>query len=123
MTTLGEFQHVIDGQLRLGSGLIGGEDLPLGAIATDSRNVEPGEVFWAISGPHHDGAKFVSEAFRRGASGAVVGRPVALPDYHWTLQVDDPLAALQAWAKWKRRQFTGTLIAVTGSMGRLLPGR
>jgi UDP-N-acetylmuramoyl-tripeptide--D-alanyl-D-alanine ligase len=118
MTTLGQFKHALQGQLRLGSGLVGGEDLPLGPIVTDSRQVEPGDVFWALTGPHHDGAKFVPEAFRRGASGAVVGRPVAPLDYEWTLQVDHPLEALHAWAAWKRERFTGTLIAVAGSVGK-----
>jgi len=118
MTTLGEFNDVVGGRLELGPGLVGGEDLPLRSIVTDSRQVEPGDVFWALLGPHHDGANFVPEAFRRGASGAIVGRAVSVPDYHWTLQVDDPLAALHAWAAWKRRRFTGTLIAVTGSVGK-----
>jgi UDP-N-acetylmuramoyl-tripeptide--D-alanyl-D-alanine ligase len=117
MTTLGQFKHVVNGQLRLGPGLVGGEDLPLGPIVTDSRQVEPGDVFWAMTGPYRDGAKFAPEAFRRGVSGAVVGRPVPPPDYQWSIQVDDPREALYAWAAWKRRRFTGTLIAVTGSVG------
>jgi UDP-N-acetylmuramoyl-tripeptide--D-alanyl-D-alanine ligase len=118
MTTLGQFKHAINGQLRLGSGLVGGEDLPLGPIVTDSRQVAPGDVFWALEGPHHNGAKFVSEAFRRGACGAVAGRLTPPTDYQWTIQVDHPLEALHAWAAWKRRRFTGTLIAVTGSVGK-----
>ena len=62
--------------------------------------------------------QFVGEAFRRGAAGAVVAKDVAVPDDHWAVRVDDTQQALWAWARWKRRQFTGTVIAVTGSAGK-----
>jgi UDP-N-acetylmuramoyl-tripeptide--D-alanyl-D-alanine ligase len=118
MTTLGQFKLVLNGQLRLGPGLIGGEDLPLGPLVADSRQVEPGDVFFAVKDPHHDGESFVGEAFRRGASGAVVARPIAPANNQWILHVEDPLESLYAWAAWKRRRFTGTLIAVAGSAGK-----
>ena len=91
---------------------------PLGPIESDSRKIEPGDVFWALRGPNHAGEKFTDEAFRRGASGAVVADDVAVPEYHWAIRVDDTHEALRAWARWKRRQFTGAAIAVTGSAGK-----
>ena len=86
--------------------------------STDSRQVEPGDVFWALRGPHHDGGEFVAEAFERGAAGAVVAAPVDVPPDAGPIRVDDTHAALRQWAAWKRRQFTGTVIAVTGSVGK-----
>ena len=43
-------------------------------LASDSRAVEPGYLFAALAGTHDDGARFVEDAARRGAT-AVLGRP------------------------------------------------
>lgn len=91
---------------------------PLGPVVTDSRRVEPGSVFWALAGARYDGGDFAEEAFARGAAGAVVGRAVETPPGCWVLQVPDTLHALWQWAAWKRKQFRGTVIAVTGSVGK-----
>ena len=90
----------------------------LGRIVTDSRQVSPSDVFWAIAGPNYDGACFINEAFRRGAQGAVVSRVETIPDEGWILNVDDTQRALEQWARWKRRRFTGIVVAVTGSVGK-----
>jgi UDP-N-acetylmuramoyl-tripeptide--D-alanyl-D-alanine ligase len=90
----------------------------LGRIVTDSRQIECDDVFWALSGPNYEGASFLHDAFRRGAQGAVVSRYETNPDDGWLLNVDDTQRALEQWARWKRRQFTGIVIAVTGSAGK-----
>src|SRR5207245_1395802 len=41
-------------------------------VSIDSRTIEPGQVFFAIRGPHFDGHNFVEQAFERGAVAAVV---------------------------------------------------
>ncbi|NQU19810.1 MAG: UDP-N-acetylmuramoyl-tripeptide--D-alanyl-D-alanine ligase [Candidatus Nealsonbacteria bacterium] len=93
-------------------------DAELGPAAIDSRRVEPGEVFWAMRGPNYDGADFADEAFRRGAAGVVTTRAIDAPKGHWAVQVDDTAEALQRWAEYRRRHFTGTVIGVTGSVGK-----
>ncbi len=103
MNTLDNLIAAIDGKL---------------PIVTDSRQIEPGNIFWALRGPNHDGADFAAEAFRRGAAGAVVGKKIDVPSDRWAVEVDDPLDALRQWAAWRRRHFGGTLIAVTGSVGK-----
>lgn len=90
----------------------------LGPIALDSREVQPGGIYWAVPGRYHDGAEFAEEAFRRGAAGAVVHRPVERPAQAWTLEVPDPSSALYQWALFCRRQFRGTVIAVAGGTGK-----
>jgi len=88
----------------------------------DSRRLEPGQLFFAIRGPRHDGHQFVAAALERGAAGAVVEReyrdqapesirPLLVP-------VAETTDALQALARYVRRQWGGLLIAVTGSMGK-----
>jgi UDP-N-acetylmuramoyl-tripeptide--D-alanyl-D-alanine ligase len=118
MTTLAELNGLLAGQLTYGGGLIGRADFAIGTVVTDSRRVEPGDIFWALPGSHLDGSKFVGDAFRRGAAGVVSTKSVNPPPYHWSLQVDDSYQALVDFAAWKRRQFTGTMIAVTGSVGK-----
>ncbi|MBN1911851.1 MAG: UDP-N-acetylmuramoyl-tripeptide--D-alanyl-D-alanine ligase [Pirellulales bacterium] len=103
----------------VGGRLIGrASDAPLGPVAIDSRQVGEGDVFWALPGPNHDGADFVDEAFARGACGVVADRPIACPEDRWAVEVPNTQRALWDWAAWHRRRFTGTMIAVTGSVGK-----
>ena len=119
MNTLDELHNTIGGTLQPA---LGAECDPkatrLGRIVADSRQVEPGDVFWALAGENHDGADFASEAFAREAIGVVAARPVEAPSDRWVLTVDDTQRALNQWAKAWRDWFTGTVIAVTGSVGK-----
>ncbi len=92
--------------------------VPVGRVVIDSRQVEPGDVFWGLTGSHSDGSAFADEAFSRGAAGVVVNRPVQAPEGCWALIVDDTLRALHDWAGWHRQRFTGAVIGVTGSVGK-----
>lgn len=118
MTNLHDLQQAIGGELRLPAGTSDAVTIGLGPVVIDSRQAEPGNVFWALPGTHHDGAEFAQEAFARGAVGAVVARPIEAPADRWVIQVPDALDALWQWARWKRRQFRGAVIAVTGSVGK-----
>src|SRR3972149_3812020 len=60
----------------------------------------------------------IAGAGPRGPAGAVVRCPVEAPADRWVLQVPDTLHALWQWAEWKRRRFKGTVVAVTGSVGK-----
>jgi UDP-N-acetylmuramoyl-tripeptide--D-alanyl-D-alanine ligase len=91
---------------------------PVGPVVIDSRQVESGDVFWGLTGDRCDGSGFANEAFGRGAAGVVVNTPVETPEGRWALIVDDTLRALHAWAAWHRERFTGTVIGVTGSVGK-----
>jgi len=119
MTTLHDLQEAIRGTLRPATS-VGGDPraTALGPVTTDSRKVGPGDVFWALAGPRHDGAEFVDEAFDRGAAGAVLPRPIDAPGDRWVISVEDTQKALEQWAAWNRRRFQGAVIAVTGSVGK-----
>jgi UDP-N-acetylmuramoyl-tripeptide--D-alanyl-D-alanine ligase len=118
MSSLLDLQNAIHAQVRTAHRARDRASVPAGPVVVDSRQVKRGDVFWALKGPNHDGADFTDEAFRRGATAAVVARPVETPDDRWVFQVADTRKALWQWAAWKRRQFTGALIAVTGSVGK-----
>jgi UDP-N-acetylmuramoyl-tripeptide--D-alanyl-D-alanine ligase len=84
--------------------------------STDSRTIEPGNFFFPLHGPNHDGHAYLSTAFQRGAVGAVVDRDVALTGL--TIRVADTLAALQRIAAWARANWAGDVVGVTGSAGK-----
>ncbi len=89
-------------------------------VSTDTRELVPGDLFVALKGERFDAHEFLAEARARGAGAAVVRRgtsPVAgLPLF----AVEDPLAALGALARTRRRALgTGTpVVAITGSSGK-----
>ena len=116
MDTLYDLNQAIAGRLLMQAA--DARSVPVGPIAIDSRQVESGDLFWALRGPNHDGADFLDEAFQRGAVAAVVPPTVANNDERKLIQVDDTQQALRQWAIAKRRRFTGTVIAVTGSVGK-----
>ncbi len=86
------------------------------SVSTDSRTLRPGDVFFALTGEHFDGNAFVEPAFEKGACAAVTTRQH--PEEGPCLIVDDPLGALQRFARWHREQFTLPLLAITGSCGK-----
>ncbi len=90
----------------------------LGPVSIDSRQINPGDVFWALDGANHNGSDFAASAFAAGAHVAVVGRAVEVPDGCWAVVVKNTQKALWQWAAWARRRFTGTMITVTGSVGK-----
>jgi UDP-N-acetylmuramoyl-tripeptide--D-alanyl-D-alanine ligase len=83
----------------------------------DTRTLSAGQVFVAIRGDRRDGHDFLNEAQSGGAVAALTGREVAgttLPQ----LVTADPLAAFQRIAREHRREFHGTVVGVTGSVGK-----
>ncbi len=118
MSSLHDLHHAIGGQLTARTAVGKPAAIRLGRVAIDSRDVEPGDVFWAMPGKHCDGEEFADEAFARGAAGAVVARDVPHPIDRWLIRVEHPEKALWRWAGWKRRRFEGSVIAVTGSIGK-----
>ncbi|HMN90358.1 MAG TPA: UDP-N-acetylmuramoyl-tripeptide--D-alanyl-D-alanine ligase [Saprospiraceae bacterium] len=86
-------------------------------ITTDSRQVQPGDLFFALRGDTFDGNQFAAQALEKGAAFAVVDRPevATTPQY---LLVQDTLTALQQLALHHRRRFHIPVIAVCGSNGK-----
>ncbi len=83
-------------------------------VTFDSREVEPGWLFVAMPGTVADGHQFVAGAFENGAAGALVAQAVEGPH----VLVPDVAQALEALAKAARARMTGTVLGVTGSVGK-----
>lgn len=85
-------------------------------ICIDSRTVQKGDLFVAIYGGKVDGHDFVQQAKENGAVAALVNREVAVDIP--LLKIDQPIKALGKLGSFKRKQFTGKVIGITGSVGK-----
>jgi UDP-N-acetylmuramoyl-tripeptide--D-alanyl-D-alanine ligase len=83
-------------------------------VAFDSREVEPGHLFVAMKGEATDGHRFASQAFDRGAAGAVVSEAVDRPH----VLVADTADALNALGAASRARTDARICGVTGSVGK-----
>ena len=85
--------------------------------SVDSRTLRPGDLYFALRGPNHDGHAYVAEVLKKGAVGVVVDRNVdgLAPA---ALRVGDSLMALQTLATSARREWGGDVVGVTGSAGK-----
>lgn len=91
------------------------------SVGTDSRAIQPGQLFVALRGERFDGHDFVLAALQAGAAAAMVdsawraeGDYAALP----LLVVDDTRLALGALAAGWRARFAIPLLGITGSNGK-----
>jgi UDP-N-acetylmuramoyl-tripeptide--D-alanyl-D-alanine ligase len=96
-------------------------------VSIDSRTVRPGELFFAIRGPRHDGHDFVERVLAGGAAAAVVARdrwdgyPDAIRERAFV--VEDTLFGLQRLASsvlrdWRAGAPGRRVGAVAGSVGK-----
>lgn len=86
-------------------------------ICTDTRNVQPGCIFFALKGPNFNGNTFADKAMSKGAVYCVIDE-VGFKRHERYLMVDDGLKALQELAQVHRRQLNIPVLAITGSNGK-----
>jgi UDP-N-acetylmuramoyl-tripeptide--D-alanyl-D-alanine ligase len=86
-------------------------------VCTDTRNIIPGSLFFALKGANFNGNSFAAQALENGAAYAVVDEAAAVHNDRCLL-VPDVLEALQQLARHHRRQFSIPVIAITGSNGK-----
>ena len=93
-------------------------DFQVSGVEIDSRDVLPGDLFFALKGENMDGHRFLEAAFAKGAVAAVVDRPVDYPH----ILVSDTTAALEALGKAARARIDersgARIVGVTGSVGK-----
>lgn len=100
----------------------GGETAGAFGVSTDSRTVEPGDLFIPLRGERFDGHDYLDAASARGVRLALVERQWLagrqLPVDVTCIAVDDTLRALGDLAACHRRRFDIPVVAVTGSNGK-----
>lgn len=96
----------------------GAPSVSLTGFSIDTRTLAPGDVFVALKDAR-DGHDFVSDAFAKGASAALVATGYARkPGDGALVRVDDPLAALARIGAAARARARARVVAVTGSAGK-----
>ncbi|MBX3730461.1 MAG: UDP-N-acetylmuramoyl-tripeptide--D-alanyl-D-alanine ligase [Candidatus Sumerlaeia bacterium] len=90
-------------------------------VCTDTRILQPGDLFVAISGDRFDGNEFAAAALKAGAAGVVCETRTAreLPaGSGFVVEVDNGTAALGLIARAWRRRLDTTIVGLTGSSGK-----
>lgn len=89
-------------------------EFTVSGVEIDSRDVQPGDLFFALKGETMDGHRFVDMALAKGAAAVVVDRPVEGPH----ILVDDTTQALVRLGAAARARVRGPVVGVTGSVGK-----
>lgn len=91
--------------------------LQCGNVSTDTRSLQPGDLFFALKGPQFDANTLALDAIKKGATAAVVDDQT-LPEHPQLLKVENSLKTLQDLGKFHRQQMNATVIGITGSNGK-----
>jgi UDP-N-acetylmuramoyl-tripeptide--D-alanyl-D-alanine ligase len=86
-------------------------------VSTDTRQITPGSVFFALKGDKFDANEFAAQALQKGASYAVIDDERFNTDPRCIL-VSDVLETLQKLARFHRSQLNIPVVALTGSNGK-----
>ncbi|MAI10684.1 MAG: UDP-N-acetylmuramoylalanyl-D-glutamyl-2, 6-diaminopimelate--D-alanyl-D-alanine ligase, partial [Rhodospirillaceae bacterium TMED167] len=88
-------------------------------VSIDSRTLQSGDLFVALSGPNFDGHDYVVRALEGGAAAALVARrPEGLGDTAPLLEVGDTMTGLERLGIYGRQRTQARIVAVTGSVGK-----
>lgn len=85
------------------------------AISTDTRTLQEGDLFFALSGANFDGNDYVEDALGKGACAAVCTRDVVEGR---CIIVSDVQRAIQELAAFHRAQYDIPVLGITGSCGK-----
>jgi len=86
-------------------------------FSTDSRQLKPGCIFFALKGPNFDANLLVEKALENGADWAIADDP-SLASNQRIFVVEDVLKTLQQLAALHRAKMSAKIIAITGSNGK-----
>lgn len=92
-------------------------------VSIDSRSLQNNNetLFFALTGPNHDGHQYISELAQKGVTHFVVSQKPQTSDNSLTFYVvKDTLVALQKLATYYRQEFDIPVIGITGSNGKTI---
>ncbi len=87
-------------------------------VSTDSRRINPGNIFIAIKGERFNGHDFLGAAIQLGAAALIVMDDGPVFEGVTIIRVRDTLKALGDIARFHRSRFNTPLLAITGSNGK-----
>ena len=103
----------------LHSATVFGEDFAGTGVSIDTRTLQEGDIFVALTGDHSNGHDYVRIAQDRGAAALIISEPdraqtVTIP----CILVENCEQSLRDLASFRRKQTRASVIAITGSVGK-----
>lgn len=100
------------------AGLALARPVPITAVVTDSRKVQPGCIFVCFPGERVDGHDYAAKAYQAGAEYVIANHPVeGVPENHLVICESSYLAMIRMASNY-RTLFSPLMIGVTGSVGK-----
>ncbi|SNX28961.1 UDP-N-acetylmuramoyl-tripeptide--D-alanyl-D-alanine ligase [Polynucleobacter meluiroseus] len=118
MTTLAQVHAMLPGSQLLNISNELAQSLAISRVGSDSRHIEVGELFIALTGERFDAHQFLSEVLTAGVMAALISDPEKCPDDLPAICVSDTRKSLGELAKAWRSTFSLPLTLVTGSNGK-----
>jgi len=109
MMALQQASEILNGEML-------GNNVDFSTVSTDTRSLQPGDLYIALDGENFDGHDYLTQAEKAGAAAAIVHKNVHtnLP----RIKVEDTRIALGRLAAAWRQSFAGSVVAITGSNGK-----
>jgi UDP-N-acetylmuramoyl-tripeptide--D-alanyl-D-alanine ligase len=118
MMSLAQVHAMLPGSALLNISLEAADVLTLSRVGTDSRQIDAGELFVALSGERFDAHNFLAEVANKGAGAAVISSKEKCPINLPAVCVSDTRVGLGDLAKAWRAKHEIPLALVTGSNGK-----
>jgi UDP-N-acetylmuramoyl-tripeptide--D-alanyl-D-alanine ligase len=88
-------------------------------VSTDTRTIQPGDLFIALEGENFDGHDYLEQAVEKDAAAVLIHNlNKTLPKGVHTIVTRNTLTALQNLAAWYLKLFSIPIVAITGSTGK-----
>ena len=118
MTTLAQVHAMLPGSQLIHADANSAEGISISQVGSDSRQIQSGELFIALSGDRFDAHDFLSDVAAAGASAALISDKEKCPTNLPAVSVQDVKQGLGELAKAWRAQFSIPVALVTGSNGK-----
>ena len=95
---------------------LNGNSIEFKSLSIDSRTIQKDETFLCIKGKNFDGHNFIEQAISAGASSIIISKDIVtkLP----RILIKDAHSFLNRFSEFKRRNFNGKVVCLTGSNGK-----
>lgn len=117
MFSFDEVVAAVGGTVVNRKGAIGGS-IFINAVSTDTRTIEPGNLYIGLKGENFDGNSYADQAVEKGACAVIVNSATKVPVNSIGIVVKDTTKALGDLAEHFRYKLGCKVVAVTGSVGK-----
>ena len=118
MTTLAHVHAMLPGSSMINVSVQDAQALKITRVGTDSRQIDDGELFIALTGERFDAHDFLADVAKAGAVGALISNQDKCPENLAAVRVADTRISLGELAKAWRATHPIPLALVTGSNGK-----